>query len=172
MTSGTLRRARSKKKTDFKARTIDEVQSEKEMVDSDRMWMIHEKGYTAVRVVSVPQGSRTNLAFQTNLVRHQGRDTKRVKIEGGSEILDVEEENLEKCNPSSLDQVEDLTDLVHLNESSALHVLRQRYASSLIHTYAGRHMIIINPIRQLTSYSDKVLEMFRGSRREDMPPHM
>ena len=78
------------------ARTIDEVQSEKEMVDSDRMWMIHEKGYTAVRVVSVPQGSRTNLAFQTNLVRHQGRDTKRVKIEGGSEILDVEEENLEK----------------------------------------------------------------------------
>ena len=77
-----------------------------------------------------------------------------------------------QCNPSSLDQVEDLTDLVHLNESSALHVLRQRYASSLIHTYAGRHMIIINPIRQLTSYSDKVLEMFRGSRREDMPPHI
>ena len=52
--------------------------------------------------------------------------------------------------------MEDLTDLVHLNEPSVVHVLRQRYANSLVHTYAGRHTVIINPIRQLASYSDKV----------------
>ena len=61
-----------------------------------------------------------------------------------------------QANPPSLDQVEDVTDLIHLNETSVVHVLRQRYASSLIHTYAGRHMMIINPVRPLASYSDKV----------------
>ena len=64
--------------------------------------------------------------------------------------------SLLQANPSNLDRAEDLTDLVHLNEPSVVHVLRQRYANSLVHTYAGRHTIIINPIRQLASYSDKV----------------
>ena len=61
-----------------------------------------------------------------------------------------------QANPSSLDHVEDIIDLIHLNESSVIHVLRQRYASSLIHTFSGRHMIIINPLRHLSLYSDRV----------------
>ena len=109
-----------------------------------------------------------------------------------------------QANPPSLDHVEDIIDLIHLNESSVIHVLRQRYASSLIHTFSGRHMIIINPLRHLSLYSDrvikhallpwtikpalnqinaphlslslllshKVVDMFRGCRREDMPPHI
>lgn len=56
----------------------------------------------------------------------------------------------------TLDKVEDLVNLVHLNESSVLHVLRQRYGSSLIHTLAGRHLIIMNPLKPLSSYSDRV----------------
>jgi len=62
-----------------------------------------------------------------------------------------------QANPRQYDRVEDLTELVHLNEPSVLHVLRQRYGASLIHTFAGRHLIVINPMRQLASaYSDKV----------------
>ncbi len=61
-----------------------------------------------------------------------------------------------QANPSSLDKVEDLVDLIHLNESSALHVLRQRYGSSLIHTFAGSHLIVLNPLRALSSYVDRV----------------
>ena len=61
-----------------------------------------------------------------------------------------------QANPPYLDKVEDLVNLVHLNEASALHVLRQRYASSLIHTFAGRHLIVINPLRPLSSYVDRV----------------
>jgi len=68
--------------------------------------------------------------------------------------------------------VEDIVNLVHLNESSVLHVLRQRYGSSLIHTFAGKHLIVINPLRPLSSYVDRVIDMFRGCRREDMPPHI
>ena len=61
-----------------------------------------------------------------------------------------------QANPSKYDKVEDLVKLVHLNESSVLHVLRQRYSSSLIHTFAGRHLIVLNPLRPLSSYVDRV----------------
>lgn len=61
-----------------------------------------------------------------------------------------------QANPPGLDRVEDIVNLVHLNESSVLHVLRQRYGSSLIHTFAGKHLIVINPLRPLSSYVDRV----------------
>ena len=82
-------------------------------------------------------------------------------------IIDVDEIDMEKTNPPDLDRVEDLVDLVHLNESSVLHVLRQRYGSSLIHTFAGRHMIVINPLRHLSLYSDRVREKKREGGREE-----
>lgn len=72
------------------------------------------------------------------------------------DVVEIDDEDLEKANPSSLDRVEDLVELVHINESSVLHVLRQRYGSSLIHTFVGRHLIVINPIRPLSLYSDRV----------------
>jgi len=61
-----------------------------------------------------------------------------------------------QANPPSLDKVEDLVDLVHLNESSTLHVLRQRYGSSIIHTFAGNHLVVLNPLKPLSSYVDRV----------------
>lgn len=62
-----------------------------------------------------------------------------------------------QANPAQFDQCEDLAQLRYLNESSALHTLRQRFGSNLIHTYAGPTMIIINPMVPLNIYSDKVI---------------
>jgi len=58
-------------------------------------------------------------------------------------------------------RAEDLTKLVHLNESSVVHSLRQRYGSSLIHTYAGPALLVFNPMQPINLYSDKVSD--RGS---------
>ncbi len=98
----------------------------------------------------------------------------RVQLAHNGEVLEVDDEDTEKvshsqadlqlllllfplqANPSTLDKVEDLVNLVHLNESSALHVLRQRYGSSLIHTFAGRHLLVLNPLKPLSSYVDRV----------------
>ena len=80
----------------------------------------------------------------------------RVRLVDSDDIIDVDDIDTEKTNPPELDRVEDLVDLVHLNESSVLHILRQRYGSSLIHTFAGRHLIVINPLRHLSLYSDRV----------------
>lgn len=79
-----------------------------------------------------------------------------VKLESSGKVIEVDEVDIEKANPPSLDTVEDLVQLLHLNETSVLHVIRQRYGSSLIHTFAGRHLVVINPLRQLSLYSDKV----------------
>lgn len=60
----------------------------------------------------------------------------------------------------------------YLNESSALNVLRQRYGSSLTHTYAGPTMVSINPMAPLQIYTDKVIKMFGECKVEEMPPHV
>ena len=86
----------------------------------------------------------------------QGKETFQIKLDESGDIMEVDEVDVEKANPASLDRVEDLVELIHLNESSVLHVLRQRYSSSLIHTFAGRHLVVINPLHQLSLYSDRV----------------
>ena len=62
--------------------------------------------------------------------------------------------------------------MTFLNESSSLHTLRQRLGGKLIHTFCGNQLITINPRHSLAAYSDKVISMFRGCRREELPPHI
>ena len=80
-----------------------------------------------------------------------------MKLENTDEVLEVDEDDLEKANPSPLDKIEDLCQLRYINESSVLHVLRQRYGNNLIHTYAAGNLIVINPQCSLSIYNDKVL---------------
>ena len=47
-----------------------------------------------------------------------------------------------------------------------------RYGNNLIHTYAGPSMITINPCHPLAIYSEKIVQMFKGCKLEDMPPHI
>ncbi|XP_031646896.1 unconventional myosin-XVIIIa isoform X11 [Oncorhynchus kisutch] len=53
-----------------------------------------------------------------------------------------------------------------------MHSLRQRYGGNLIHTHAGPNMVIINPLSAPSMYSEKVMHMFKGCRREDTAPHI
>ena len=62
-----------------------------------------------------------------------------------------------QANPASMDFCEDLCSLRHLNESSVLHTLRQRYGNHLVYTRAGPALIAINPAAPLPIYSDKVI---------------
>uniref|UniRef100_A0A663MID8 Unconventional myosin-XVIIIa n=1 Tax=Athene cunicularia TaxID=194338 RepID=A0A663MID8_ATHCN len=96
----------------------------------------------------------------------------KVKLDHDGAILEVEEDDVEKANPPSCDRVEDLASLLYLNESSVLHTLRQRYGGNLLHTYAGPTMVIINPLSSPSMYSEKVMHMFKGCRREDTSPHI
>ncbi|XP_053985866.1 unconventional myosin-XVIIIa-like isoform X2 [Hylaeus anthracinus] len=139
------------------ARSEEHLAQEQEWLNYETIWLLHRGGFT--------------LATKYNSA---DPDTGKLKIRliaSGEELL-VDEEDIEKANPPQFDKVEDLTRLRFLNESSVLHTLRQRYASNLIHTYAGDSMIIINPVVPLAIYSEKVALMFRGYKTEDMPPHI
>lgn len=79
-----------------------------------------------------------------------------IKLLHNDEQMLVDEDDIEKSNPSGLDYTEDICNLKHFNEASVLHVLRMRYGSNLIHTKAGPTLMVVNPMIPLSLYSDKV----------------
>lgn len=154
--TGSLVRSASMRMKKRKAKSDEQIASERDWI-SDKVWLMHRGGFSAATIHSKDPSADGKV---------------RIKLESNGQFLDVDEEDLEKANHSNFDRTEDLSSLLHLNESSILHTLRQRYGANLIHTYAGRNLVIINPTHQLSVYSDKVVQMFRGCKLEDLPPHI
>ncbi|XP_053183892.1 myosin-10 isoform X2 [Scomber japonicus] len=75
-------------------------------------------------------------------------------------------------NPPRFSKVEDMADLTCLNEASVLHNLRERYFSGLIYTYSGLFCVVVNPYKNLPIYTESIVEMYRGKKRHEMPPHI
>ncbi|XP_058973998.1 unconventional myosin-XVIIIa isoform X3 [Musca domestica] len=125
----------------------------------DRVWLVHRGGFCAA--LRLPQ---TKAHMETHKVV--------IQLLHNGEEMTVDEDDIEKQNDTTLDLVEDICELKHLNEASVLHCLRQRFASNLIHTKAGPTLLVVNPMAPLSLYSEKVVSMFRGCKTEDMPPHI
>ncbi|KAL9871623.1 myosin heavy chain-like isoform 1-T1 [Glossina fuscipes fuscipes] len=126
---------------------------------NDRVWLVHRGGFCAA--LRLPQ-------TKAHLENHKVV----IQLLHNSEEMTVDEDDVEKMNSPSLDLIEDICELKHLNEASLLHCLRQRYASNLIYTKAGPILLVVNPMAPLSLYSEKVVSMFRGCKTEDMPPHI
>ena len=84
----------------------------------------------------------------------------------------VTKDDIEAMNPPKFDKCEDMTLLTHLNESSVLHNLRDRYYANLIYTYSGLFLVVINPWKRLPLYTDEIVNMYKGKKRSEMPPHI
>lgn len=156
---GTLKRSgsvRYKKTT----KSEEDVKSEKAWLESDKIWLIHKGGFSGATLL------------KTNGMSPLPDGKVKVKVDHAGEVIEVDEEDIEKSNPPQFDKTEDLTMLRYLNESSLLHVIRQRYGSNLVHSYSGPTMIVVNPMAPLSIYSEKVIQMFKGCKQEDMPPHI
>uniref|UniRef100_A0A669CJB0 Myosin XVIIIA n=1 Tax=Oreochromis niloticus TaxID=8128 RepID=A0A669CJB0_ORENI len=139
--------------------TEEQIAAEQAWYESDKVWLVHKDGFSLATVVRTEAGSLP-----------EGKV--RIKMEHDGTVLDVDEDDIEKANPPSYDRSEDLASLLYLNESSVMHCLRQRYGGNLIHTYAGPNMVVINPLSMPSMYSEKVMNMFKGCRREDSAPHI
>nr|XP_020818939.1 unconventional myosin-XVIIIa isoform X13 [Phascolarctos cinereus] len=141
------------------AKTEEQIATEEAWHETEKVWLIHRDGFSLAsqlksEELSLPEGKV------------------RVKLDHDGTILDVDEDDVEKANAPSCERLEDLASLVYLNESSVLHTLRQRYGASLLHTYAGPSLLILSPRGAPAMYSEKVMHMFKGCRREEMAPHI
>ncbi|CAK7290961.1 Unconventional myosin-XVIIIa [Vulpes lagopus] len=140
-------------------KTEEQIAAEEAWYETEKVWLVHKDGFSLgsqlkSEELSLPEGKV------------------RVKLDHDGAILDVDEDDVEKANAPSCDRLEDLASLVYLNESSVLHTLRQRYGASLLHTYAGPSLLVLSPRGAPAVYSEKVMHMFKGCRREDMAPHI
>ncbi|XP_029402038.1 unconventional myosin-XVIIIa isoform X11 [Mus pahari] len=141
------------------AKTEEQIAAEEAWYETEKVWLVHRDGFSLAsqlksEELSLPEGKA------------------RVKLDHDGAILDVDEDDIEKANAPSCDRLEDLASLVYLNESSVLHTLRQRYGASLLHTYAGPSLLVLSTRGAPAVYSEKVMHMFKGCRREDMAPHI
>ncbi|KAM3725289.1 Unconventional myosin-XVIIIa [Dirofilaria immitis] len=119
--------------------------------EEERCWLIHKNGFTLARLLeTLPDG--------------------RMRIKVMDLEMDVDVTDVDKANPSSLDRVKDLISLRYINETSILHVLRQRYGSNLFYTYIGpRNMICLATESPKTATT---VSLFKGCRRQQIPPHI
>ncbi|CDR94747.1 myosin B, putative [Babesia bigemina] len=74
-------------------------------------------------------------------------------------------------------ETHDLVKLPHANSAVVLDILRTRFMSNLIYTYAGKLLIVLNPFRLIPDlYGPNVIERYRKSDSamgfpSDVPPH-
>ncbi|XP_072231134.1 unconventional myosin-XVIIIa-like isoform X2 [Leuresthes tenuis] len=140
-------------------KTEEQIKAEKAWYETEKVWLVHKDGFSLATLLKTETGSLP-----------EGKV--KIRLESDGSLLDVDEDDVEKANPPLFDRVEDLASLQYLNESSVMHSLRQRYGSNLVHTHAGPNMVVINPISAPSMYSEKVMQMFKGCRREDTAPHI
>ncbi|XP_040279360.1 unconventional myosin-XVIIIa isoform X9 [Bufo bufo] len=141
------------------AKTEEQISAEQNWYETEKVWLVHKDGFSLANKLNSENGDLP-----------EGKV--KIRLENDGTLLDVDEDDVEKANPPSHDRVEDLASLVYLNESSVLHTLRQRYGGNLLHTFAGPAMVIMNPMSSPSIYSEKVMHMFKGCRREDTSPHI
>lgn len=118
------------------------------------VWLIDDKEGCIAATIKAENGDKLTLKLPDGNEKTVGRD------------------DVEAMNPPKFDKCEDMATLPQLNESSVLHNLRDRYQSNLIYTYSGLFLVVINPWRRLPLYTDEVVQMYKGKKRRDMPPHI
>ncbi|XP_032591850.1 myosin heavy chain, muscle isoform X12 [Drosophila grimshawi] len=90
----------------------------------------------------------------------------------GGETKDFKKDLLSQVNPPKYEKAEDMSNLTYLNDASVLHNLRQRYYNKLIYTYSGLFCVAINPYKRYPVYTNRCAKMYRGKRRNEVPPHI
>lgn len=114
-------------------------------------------------------------------------------LDNGKQVR-VHKDDIQRMNPPKFSKVEDMAELTCLNEASVLYNLKDRYYSGLIYvnineqistfndkkeliyfpskTYSGLFCVVLNPYKNLPIYTEKIIELYKGKKRHEMPPHV
>ncbi|KAG8196052.1 hypothetical protein JTE90_007800 [Oedothorax gibbosus] len=104
-----------------------------------------------------------------NIVSTKG-DLCNVDVKG--EEKQAKKDQLQQVNPPKYEKTEDMSNLTYLNDPSVLYNLKERYNAKLIYTYSGLFCVAINPYKRFPIYTNRVVQMYKGKRRGEMPPHI
>ncbi|XP_044158659.1 myosin-11 isoform X1 [Bufo gargarizans] len=124
--------------------------------------------WTAKKLVWVPSEKH---GFEAASIKEEKGDEVLIELENGKKAT-ISKDDVQKMNPPKFSKVEDMAELTCLNEASVLHNLRERYFSGLIYTYSGLFCVVVNPYKALPIYSEKIIDMYKGKKRHEMPPHI
>uniref|UniRef100_A0A8D0A546 Myosin-10 n=1 Tax=Sander lucioperca TaxID=283035 RepID=A0A8D0A546_SANLU len=125
--------------------------------------------WTAKKLVWIPSERH---GFEAASIREERGEEMLLELaENGKKVV-ISKDDIQKMNPPKFSKVEDMAELTCLNEASVLHNLKDRYYSGLIYTYSGLFCVVINPYKNLPIYSENIIEMYRGKKRHEMPPHI
>uniref|UniRef100_A0A8C4PDD9 Myosin heavy chain 11 n=1 Tax=Dromaius novaehollandiae TaxID=8790 RepID=A0A8C4PDD9_DRONO len=125
--------------------------------------------WSAKKLVWVPSEKH---GFEAASIKEEKGDEVTVELAENGKKVTLSKDDIQKMNPPKFSKVEDMAELTCLNEASVLHNLRERYFSGLIYTYSGLFCVVVNPYKQLPIYSEKIIDMYKGKKRHEMPPHI
>uniref|UniRef100_A0A1A8K0A4 Myosin-9 n=4 Tax=Nothobranchius TaxID=28779 RepID=A0A1A8K0A4_NOTKU len=125
--------------------------------------------WTAKKLVWVPSERH---GFEAASIREERGEEVLVELAENCKKVVINKDDIQKMNPPKFSKVEDMAELTCLNEASVLHNLKERYYSGLIYTYSGLFCVVINPYKNLPIYSEEIVEMYKGKKRHEMPPHI
>ncbi|KAM8843536.1 myosin-11a isoform 1-T1 [Synchiropus picturatus] len=125
--------------------------------------------WSAKKLVWIPSEKH---GFEAASVKEEHGDEVLVELADNGKKVTVNKDDIQKMNPPKFSKVEDMAELTCLNEASVLHNLRERYFSGLIYTYSGLFCVVVNPYKMLPIYSEKIIDMYKGKKRHEVPPHI
>merc|ERR1712038_395324 len=125
--------------------------------------------WTQKKLVWIPRESQ---GFVSASIKADRGDEVLVELIDTSKQELVSKDDIQKMNPPKFDKEEDMADLTRLNEASVLHNVKERYYSGLIYTYSGLFCVVVNPYVRLPIYTEKIIELYKGKKRHEVPPHV
>ncbi|XP_067128041.1 LOW QUALITY PROTEIN: myosin heavy chain, non-muscle-like [Centruroides vittatus] len=125
--------------------------------------------WTAKKLIWIPHD--LNGFVMGSIKKDRGDEYEVEIIETGRRCV-VSKDDVQKVNPPKFTKVEDMAELTCLNEASVLHNLKDRYFSGLIYTYSGLFCVVVNPYKKFPIYTEKVIELYKGKKRHEVPPHI
>ncbi|XP_050836695.1 unconventional myosin-XVIIIb, partial [Serinus canaria] len=125
--------------------------------EAEKVWLIQQDGFTLATQLKPDVGTPELPAGRV-----------RVRRDEDGTVTEVDEDSVQRTNPPSLDQAEDLAALISLNECSVMNTLRQRFRARLPCTYAGPSLVAI---ATGPAPADGAGKIPRG-KRDNLPPHI
>ncbi|XP_031421345.1 myosin-11 isoform X2 [Clupea harengus] len=124
--------------------------------------------WSAKKLVWIPSEKD---GFDSASIKEEKGDEVLVELDNGQKLT-VHKDSIQKMNPPKFSKAEDMAALTYLNEASVLQNLKERYYSCLIYTYSGLFCVVVNPYKMLPIYSEKIIELYKGKKRHEVPPHI